>query len=67
MWFQRVAGSPPGYKLQYFFLLETDNFPCFFDSAIFTSRVVAIAQLSVAGYKYHNLIFVTKTNGCHLG
>lgn len=61
MWFQQVAGSPPEYKMQYFFLVAVDNFPqCFFESAIFTFRVVDIAQLSIAGYKYHNLIFVTK-------
>lgn len=61
MWFQQAAGSPPGYKLQYFFFLAVDDSPrCFFESESFTSRVVDIAQLSVAGYKYHNLIFVTK-------
>lgn len=61
MWFQQVAGSPPGYKLQYFFLLAVDNIPrWFFESAIFTPRDVDIAQLGVAGYKYHNLIFVSK-------
>lgn len=61
MWFQQVAGSPPGCNLQDFFFIATDNFPqYFFESAVFTSRVVDIAQLSIAGYKYHNLIFVSK-------
>lgn len=52
MWFQQVAGSPPRYKLEYFFLFAVDTFlGSFFESAIFISRVVDIARLSVAGYK----------------